>query len=120
MPERCAALPTTPSRRLDQWLWFARLAKSRSLAARLCAAGAVAVNGRPVTKAGHLVRTGDAVSIPQGQFRRLVRVEALGTRRGPAAEARQLYEEPWAPVPLRLPIEWMPLLAEPADHDASD
>lgn len=110
----------TASRRLDQWLWFARLAKSRSLAARLCAAGQVAVNGQPVTKAGHMVCAGDAVSVPQGGLRRLVRVEALGTRRGPAAEARLLYEETSAPLPLRLPIEWVPLLAEPTDHDGAD
>lgn len=113
-------MPKTASRRLDQWLWFARLAKSRSLAARLCAGGAVAVNSKPVTKAGHVVRPGDAVSVPQGTLRRLVRVAELGTRRGPAAEAGLLYEEISAPVPLRPPIQWVALLAESADHDGSD
>ena len=53
--------PERAKTRLDQWLWFARLAKSRSLAARLCAAGAVAVNGATVTKPNQTVRVGDFV-----------------------------------------------------------
>ena len=69
--------------RLDQWLWFARFVKSRSLAARLCATGAVTVNGSPVKKANHTVRMGDIVVLPQGGWQRTVRVVALGIRRGP-------------------------------------
>ena len=67
--------------RLDQWLWFARFVKSRSLAARLCAASVVAVNGLPVKKANHLVRIGDIVVLPQGGWQRTVRILALGLRR---------------------------------------
>ena len=88
------------SRRLDQWLWFARFVKSRSLAARLCAAGTVAVNGVVVAKPSHAVRVGDAVVLSQGRLRRSVRVRDLGARRGPASEARNLYHEAAAPVPL--------------------
>ena len=98
--------------RLDQWLWFARFVKSRSLAARLCAAGAVTVNGCPVKKANHPIRMGDIVVLPQGGWQRTVRVLALGIRRGPAPEARLLYEE--AAVSIRLADlapAWMPLLA---------
>jgi len=98
--------------RLDQWLWFARFVKSRSLAARLCAAGAVTVNGCPVKKANHPIRMGDIVVLPQGGWQRTVRVVALGIRRGPASEARLLYEE--AAVSIRLADlapAWMPLLA---------
>jgi ribosome-associated heat shock protein Hsp15 len=98
--------------RLDQWLWFARFVKSRSLAARLCAAGAVTVNGSPVKKANHPIRMGDIVVLPQGGWQRTVRVVALGIRRGPAPEARLLYEE--AAVSIRLADlapAWMPLLA---------
>jgi ribosome-associated heat shock protein Hsp15 len=98
--------------RLDQWLWFARFVKSRSLAARLCAAGAVTVNGSPVKKANHPIRMGDIVVLPQGGWQRTVRVVALGIRRGPASEARLLYEE--AAVSIRLADlapAWMPLLA---------
>jgi ribosome-associated heat shock protein Hsp15 len=108
---RDSASPAPTSRRLDQWLWFARFVKSRSLASRLCAAGAVAVNGLAVKKANHAVRLGDAIELPQGPFRRTVRVLALGMRRGPAAEARLLYEEPAAPVRLSdLAPAWTPLL----------
>jgi ribosome-associated heat shock protein Hsp15 len=104
-------------------MWFARFAKSRSLAARLCTAGAVVVNGSSVTKANHPVRVGDVVVIPQGGWLRTVRVRALGVRRGPAAEARSLYEE--AAAAARRPdpaADWTPLLAEdgePADHAGS-
>ena len=98
--------------RLDQWLWFARFVKSRSLAARLCAAGAVTVNGSPVKKANHPVRVGDIVVLPQGGWQRTVRVVALGIRRGPAPEARLLYEEAAVSVRLAdLAPAWMPLLA---------
>ena len=109
----------TPERaklRLDQWLWFARFVKSRSLAARLCTAGVVAINGGAVTKASQSVRVGDILVFPQGGWLRTVRVVALGVRRGPAAEARTLYEESAA---ARLPnpaAEWTPLLDE---HDAA-
>jgi ribosome-associated heat shock protein Hsp15 len=101
------------SRRLDQWLWFTRLAKSRSLAARLCAAGEISVNGTAVRKANHAVRPGDVVLLPQGKMRRAVRVVGLGTRRGPATEARLLYEEA-APPTCRTPTlaDWEPLLGD--------
>jgi len=104
--------PDRAKTRLDQWLWFARLAKSRSLAARLCAAGAIRLNGATVTKPNQTVRVGDVVVVPQGAFQRTVRVLALGLRRGPASEARALYQETGA-TPLRniAPI-WVPLLDE--------
>jgi ribosome-associated heat shock protein Hsp15 len=105
------ASPARATRRLDQWLWFARFVKSRSLAAQLCTAGAVTVNGLTVSKANHMVRIGDAITLPQGAFCRTVRVLALGWRRGPAAEARSLYEETVAPVHRSEPEPaWTPLL----------
>ena len=106
--------------RLDQWLWFARFVKSRSLAARLCAAGAVVVNGFPVKKANHLVRIGDIVVLPQGGWQRTVRVSALGLRRGPAAEARLLYEETAAALRFAdLAPVWVPLLGDSDLEDRS-
>jgi ribosome-associated heat shock protein Hsp15 len=99
--------------RLDQWLWFARLVKSRSLAARLCAGGTLAINDSPVTKPNQMVRVGDVVVISHRGVQRTVRVLSLGTRRGPASEARLLYEE--AAPALRLPPgvpDWVPLLEE--------
>jgi ribosome-associated heat shock protein Hsp15 len=104
----------TPGRgkiRLDQWLWFARLSKSRSLANRLCAAGAVTLNGTTVTKANQAARVGDVVTLPQGHWQRTVRIAALGARRGPAAQARLLYEELAPAMRLGdLRPEWVPLL----------
>jgi ribosome-associated heat shock protein Hsp15 len=87
------------------------LVKSRSLAARLCATGAVTVNGIAVRKPNHVLRIGDILAAPQGAFCRTVRVLSLGTRRGPASEARKLYEESAAPVHLsdHRPA-WTPLL----------
>ena len=99
--------------RLDQWLWFARFVKTRSLGARLCAAGAVAINGAPVKKPNQGVRVGDLVMLPRGGWQLTVRVLALGVRRGPAPEARTLYEEAGPPTRLRdLAPAWAPLLGD--------
>jgi ribosome-associated heat shock protein Hsp15 len=99
--------------RIDKWLWFARLAKSRSLAARLCAAGAVTVGARPVQRASHAVRCGDILTVPQGRLMHTVRVVALGVRRGPASEARGLYEPLAPPRPIAASEpQWEPLFAE--------
>ncbi len=81
------------SLRIDKWLWQARFCKSRAIASRLCAAGRVRVSGTLVSKAHHLVRIDDVLTFPQGPHIRVVRVAALGTRRGPASEARTLYED---------------------------
>lgn len=107
----------TSGRRLDQWLWFARLVKTRSRAARLCVTGVVTVNGMAVRKPNHLLRIGDILVAPQGAFCRTVRVLSLGTRRGPASEARNLFEESAAPVHLSDPVpSWTPLLMGDDEH----
>ncbi len=108
-----AAAPERTKARLDQWLWFARFVKSRSLAARLCSAGVVAINGSAVTKPNQTVRVGDVVVIAHGGLQRTVRVLALGLRRGPTAEARALYEEAAAALRFRHAVpDWVPLLDE--------
>lgn len=81
------------SLRLDKWLWYARFFKSRTTASRLCAAGRVRINRRVVDKAHAMLRAGDVLTFPQARAIRVVRVRALGTRRGPAAEAVTLYED---------------------------
>ena len=115
------ASDTAPERakaRLDQWLWFTRFVKSRSLAARLCAAGVVTINGGTVIKPNQTVRVGDIVVLPQGGWLRTVRVLALGVRRGPAVEARNLYEEAVAPArPPDPAADWIPLLDD-SNHAA--
>lgn len=101
------------SLRLDKWLWHARLAKTRSLAARLCVAGLVELGGHVVTKPHQAVRVGARITLVQGRNRRRVEVLALGTRRGPAAEAQALYLETVPPEALsRIPDDWEPLLAD--------
>lgn len=112
--------PDRAKTRLDQWMWFARFAKSRSLAARLCAMGEVAINGATVKKPNQTVRVGDVVVVPQGGWQRTIRVLALGLRRGPAAEARMLYEEVGAARMRDSTPDWVPLLDvdDPAEWPA--
>jgi len=78
--------------RLDKWLWAARFFKTRSLAQQAIAAGRVQLNGDR-TKPAHEVKPGDMVVVRVGDWRWEVRVKALTERRGPAAEARKLYDE---------------------------
>ncbi len=78
--------------RLDKWLWAARFFKTRSLAQQAVAAGRVQLNGER-TKRSHEVRVGDSIDVRVGDWRWQVVVKALSERRGPAEEARALYEE---------------------------
>jgi len=78
--------------RLDKWLWAARFFKTRSLAQQAVAGGRVQLNGDR-TKPAHEVKTNDMVVVHVGGWRWEVKVRALSERRGPAEEARKLYEE---------------------------
>ena len=78
--------------RVDKWLWYARLFKSRSKATRLCREGRIRVNGRVIRKADYRVAPGSVLTVPTAREIRVVRVLAVGTRRGPPDEARRLYE----------------------------
>ena len=92
-----AALPPTRSeparQRLDKWLWFTRVAKTRSLAARLVTEGHVRVNSVRVETASKAVKSGDVVTVALERHVRVLRVLAGGERRGPAPEAQTLYED---------------------------
>lgn len=79
--------------RLDKWLWFARFAKTRTLAAKLVTGGFVRVNGVRVDTAAREVGPGDVLTIAAPHATAVVRVTAPGERRGPAPEAQLLYEE---------------------------
>lgn len=85
--------PAEAALRLDKWLWHARFFKSRSLAAAYCAEGRLRLNRRHIDRASAPVRIGDVLTFPLGDAIRVVRVLALGKRRGPPAEARTLYAE---------------------------
>ncbi len=93
---------TAESLRVDKWLWYARFFKSRTLATRLCASRRLRVNGTIVTKPHHALKAGDVLTFPLGRHIRVIRVSALGARRGPATEARTLYED-LEPPPARTP-----------------
>ena len=77
--------------RLDKWLWFARFAKTRSLAARLVEDGYVRVNGQRADAPAKALAVGDVVTVATQHVTAAVRVRDLGMRRGPAPEARLLY-----------------------------
>lgn len=79
--------------RLDKWLWFARLCKSRTLAQKLVAAGKVRINRERENSASHLVKIGDTLTVTLESGVRVLRIIDTGTRRGPASEAQQLYED---------------------------
>ena len=88
-----AKLPTAPpTLRIDRWLWAARFFKTRSSAAAAVSGGKVHVNGQR-TKPAKAVRAGDRIDIRRGDNRWEVTVLATAVRRGPASEARTLYEE---------------------------
>lgn len=79
--------------RLDKWLWQARFFKTRALAATVANKGKVRINRMLVTKPHYRVRPGDVLTFAQGHDIRIIRVLALGARRGPAPEAQTLYED---------------------------
>ncbi len=79
--------------RIDKWLWHARFFKTRSLAAKQVSEGKIRVNSTKISKPARSVGPGDVLTFPQGHTIRVVRVVALGARRGPAPEARALYED---------------------------
>jgi len=94
---------TRGAQRLDKWLWFARLVKSRTLAAALVSDGKIRVNKTRVEKPSHGIHKGDVITATVHQRVRVLKVLELGERRGPAAAARLLYEdltEPEPPSPL--------------------
>jgi ribosome-associated heat shock protein Hsp15 len=78
--------------RLDKWLWAARFFKTRSLAQHAIAGGRVKLNGER-SKPAHAVKPGDALAIRIAEIQWQVVVRGLAERRGPAAEAKKLYEE---------------------------
>ena len=84
---------TSGSQRLDKWLWFARIVKTRTLAASLVDSGKIRVNKVKVSKPSHNIRSGDVITATVARRVRIFKVCGTGVRRGPATEARTLYEE---------------------------
>lgn len=103
----------TPQR-LDKWLWFARIVKSRSLAQKLVNGGHVRVNRDKAQAPAKAIRHGDVLTIAVANRILVLKVLAPGTRRGPAPEACLLYED-LDPSPSAPPISDD---GEDADEDA--
>ena len=82
-----------PRQRIDKWLWFARLAKSRTQAQAIVTSGAVRINRQKIDNASHAVRIGDTLTLALASGVRVLRVLDTGHRRGPVAEARLLFED---------------------------
>ena len=80
------------SLRIDKWLWHARFCKTRSVAQEKAAQGQIRLNGQRVEKPSVAIRIGDVMTLTSGGKVISVRVLGLGLRRGPATEARMLYD----------------------------
>jgi ribosome-associated heat shock protein Hsp15 len=80
-------------RRIDKWLWYARLARTRTTAQALAVSGRVRVNSEKNQSASRPLKAGDVLTVALDSGVRVLRVVLLGDRRGPASEARLLYED---------------------------
>lgn len=82
------------SMRLDKFLWFARIVKTRSFAQGMAAQGHLRIDGRAVDRAAAPVRVGNILTFAthRGDIR-TIRVEALPVRRGPPSEAQGCYQD---------------------------
>lgn len=105
----------TTQQRVDRWMWFARVIKSRTLAAGLVTEGRVRLNKVKVEKPSQLVRVGDVLTITIGPRLRILQVAGIGQRRGPATEAQQLYQDLTPPPP---PREDQPLVVTSGEREA--
>jgi ribosome-associated heat shock protein Hsp15 len=89
--------------RIDKWLWYARVVRTRSAAAALAASGHVRVNGQRVDAASRAVRPGDVVTVALDRTVRVMKVVSFAERRGGAPTARSLYED-LAPASVPVPL----------------
>jgi ribosome-associated heat shock protein Hsp15 len=86
--------PASGSRqRIDKWLFFARMVKSRSLAQVYVQNGSVRVNGERVVQPSHGVKAGDRIEFALERRDIVLLVRLPGERRGPFEEAKLLYED---------------------------
>jgi ribosome-associated heat shock protein Hsp15 len=87
--------------RIDKWLWFARVVKTRSLAQDLAQSGHVRLNGERVKASSHIVREGDVLTIGLESRVRVLKVRGFAEKRGAAPLAEALYEDLSPPPPVR-------------------
>ncbi|MBO9195722.1 RNA-binding S4 domain-containing protein [Rhizobium sp. 16-449-1b] len=86
--------PSSGSRqRIDKWLFFTRMIKSRSLAQAHVQSGHVRINGERVSQPSHQIKTGDRIELSLDRREFVLIVKSGGARRGPFEEARLLYDD---------------------------
>lgn len=89
--------------RLDKWLWFARIVRTREAAAALVAAGQVRINGHKTLKPGHGVKPGDVLTVVLDREVRVLRIAGLAQRRGPAASTALFQEQGAGNINIEIP-----------------
>lgn len=87
------ATGTQSSLRIDRLLWMLRLAHSRGAAQDIVAAGHIRRNGQRVTRMAQPVCAGDVLTVPVGRAIRVIALDSLPSRRGPASEAQSHYHD---------------------------
>ena len=86
--------------RVDKWLWYARIFKTRTLAASSVKSGKVRVNQEKISSPSRGLAAGDVLTVTLARQIKILKVVELGTRRGPASEAQALYED-MSPPPVK-------------------
>ena len=81
------------------WLWHSRFFKTRSLAASKVKTGSARINGTVTHKPSSMVSPGDVLTFAKDDHIRVIQIDALGERRGPAPEAQTLYTDLSPPKP---------------------
>ena len=103
--------------RIDKWLWCARFYKTRSLAAKVVNNGTVKVTRgeeiKRVSKASFTIQNEDILTFTKDNRVRIIHVLSTATRRGPAPEAQQLYEDMSPPPPEKTKKPVDPFAREP-------
>jgi ribosome-associated heat shock protein Hsp15 len=79
--------------RLDIWLWYARFYKSRGLSSKAILGGKVRVNSNKIIKPASKVKINDVLTINHVNVVRIIQIQSIGARRGPASEAQALYKD---------------------------
>ena len=92
---------TDKALRIDKWLWYARFFKTRANATKVVSGGRFRLDGEVMSKPHRAAQPGQVLTFMQGERVRVIRIVALGSRRGPATEAVELYEDLSPEMPSR-------------------
>jgi len=84
---------STPTIRIDKWLWHARFFKTRTIAQAFVTGGKIRLNSERVSKANQKVKPGDVLTFVHGKQLCVIEVVSISNRRGPAPEAQTLYND---------------------------